>query len=449
MAQNPSSAIYTPEPIPYSVSPLSRLPVELSLLTFRFCDPDIRKRLRLTHVCRQWRSIAINSASLWTFLRIEVNFRPHSKRSDSVIALLDIQLGRADGLLLDVELIWNPNTGVDPRLLDLIRQKGPFSLWRTLKVGFQGVQPDKTFSLGSCDVFSNLESLVILPSAFNSILETIDRTSTKLRFLELQDSQMTQTVVGAPYQCMMQRIVRLKTFSTDVMSIPRNILELEAGVRNTHCFPHITKYTLILCVFKNSQSFALENLTHLVATMGIMLSSHVEVYFPALQHLTCGALITRRSTKIDAPVLETFRLLPVNGNGEVVRVMTTALQFDRYVFSPTKSITLDAYLPHNTAVTFLEQSPRVEQVSLSFEDAITGEKMLERMEGADNRENGVLEGRLCEKMVELRINLGYALCDLESWKGRASRFVESRRASGSELQVYASWKGEGTYVLLA
>jgi hypothetical protein len=47
------------------------------------------------------------------------------------------------------------------------------------------------------------------------------------------------------------------------------------------------------------------------------------------------------------------------------------------------------------------------------------------------------------------MNLGYGIRDLEAWKRRAALFVESRRSRGSELQVYASWKGEGMYVRLA
>jgi hypothetical protein len=129
--------------------------------------------------------------------------------------------------------------------------------------------------------------------------------------------------------------------------------------------------------------------------------------------------------------------------------MTTHLNLGGYVLSPTKSITLDAYLAQHTILIFLRQSPRVERVSLSFEDAVSAKEMLQRMEGVTNLEDGALAGRLCETMVELRMNLGYGMYDLEAWKRQASLFVESRRARGSELRVYALWKGEGTYVLLA
>ena len=74
---------------------------------------------------------------------------------------------------------------------------------------------------------------------------------------------------------------------------------------------------------------------------------------------------------------------------------------------------------------------------------------MEGLTHVDDPEESAPAGRLCERMVELRMNLGYEICDLEDWKKRASLFVEGRRILGIELRVYASWKGEGTYVLLA
>jgi hypothetical protein len=252
MALNPPSVMHSPEPIYYSVSPLSRLPVELTLIIFRLCDPHIKARLGLTHICWQWRSIAINYPSLWTFIQIDIGFRPPSKRPATVIALLDIQLGRANGLPLDVEWIWNVTAGFDPRLLDLIRRKGPFSRWRTLKISAMNVvlEPDDVFALGSSDVFSNLESFIHFPSSQSKIVKTVERTTTsKLQFLELQNYQATQIKMEANYKGMLQRISCLKIASMHITSIPANIVELEAGFRTAHCFPHIKKYSLAICEF--------------------------------------------------------------------------------------------------------------------------------------------------------------------------------------------------------
>jgi hypothetical protein len=453
MALNPSSPICSPEPISYSVSPLFKLPVELTLLIFGLCLPGIRARLDLTHICREWRSIAINSPFLWTFIQMDIDFAPYSKRSDNLISLLDIQLGRTNGLPLDVEWLSNTSLGFDPRLLDLIRQKGPFSRWRTLKVRFMAVE---AFAPDSCDVFSNLESLIILPSIFNRILQTIEWTTTsKLQFLELQD-QGTQVKWEADYMGMVgrltQRITRLKISSGDTLPIARNIRKVLASAQATHYIPYLKEYTLSLCHFGYSSQRNLESLTRLTVTLGLEMHRDAKVYLPALRHLALGALITGSHSKIDAPVLQTLHLLPViPGNAHVQR-MITGLHLGDYILSPTKSITLDVCLSQYTAGIFLEHSPRVEQVSLSFEDAVSADKMLERMEGVihvDETEEIVLIGRLCENMGELRINLGYEICDLEAWKKRASRFVEGRRTLGSEPRVYASWKGEGTYVRLA
>jgi hypothetical protein len=456
MALKPSSLNRAPNPIPYSASLLSKLPVELTLLIFLLCHPGLRARLDLTNVCRQWRSIAINSPSLWTFIHISIDFPSRSKRADHMIALLDLQLSRVGGFPLDVEWISNTTTAFDPRLLELIRQKGPFSQWRTLKVRSLDteLEPDDAFTLDSRDVFSNLESLIILPSfCVNKILKTIDRTTTsKLQFLELQSSRTTQAEVEANYRGMMQRIRCLKIPSMDITSIPSNILEVETTLRTTHHFPHIQKYTLMFCVFKSDQLYDLGSLTHLRVTLEITLQDDVTVYLPALRHLACGILITGRRTKIDAPLLESLHLLSVKPRHGTVQDMIDSLNLDGYVLSPTKSITIDAYLPQHTIVAFLEQSPRVARVSLSYKDAASAGRMLERMEGATHAEESegiTLGGRLCEKMVELRIKLGVDAYDLEFWKRRAARLVRIRRTFGSDLRVYASWNGEEPYVCLA
>jgi hypothetical protein len=282
----------------------------------------------------------------------------------------------------------------------------------------------------------------------------------------------------ANYQGIMWRISHLKIFSMNITSAPANIRALEASFESTHYFPYIRIYALILCEFKHNQLCDLRNLTHLTVTLGIILYDDVEVYLPALRHLACGALITGYCTRIDAPVLETLHLLPFNHNDRDVRHMIDTLNLDDSVLSPTKAITVDANLPQHTIVTFLEHSPHVERVSLSFADPYEAKKMLERMEGvthlelaslsladADeaeimpermegatrvgNPEDCVLAGWLCERMVVLVINLVYETRDVEAWKRRASRLVESRRTFGFHLHVYAAWRGDGAYVLLA
>jgi hypothetical protein len=370
-----------------------------------------------------------------------------------MLAMLDTQLGRADGLPLDVEWM-SIKTGFDRRLLQLIRQKGPFSQWRTLKVISleMGLDRDRAFTLDSYDVFSNLESLTIRIFISNKILEIIDRTTTsKLQFLEVQCDRTTQEVLDTNYRRMMQHIRCLNIYSIKVTSTPSNVLEVQAIVRTTHYFPHIKKYSLIRCEFTCGQPYDLKNLTCFTVTHMIILNNDVKVHLPVLRRLEFGALIARDRTKIDAPVLETLRLLSIKGHNRKFQDKITRLNLDSYVLSPTKSIIIGVYPPH-TAILFLEQSPRVTQVSLSFEDAVSAERMLERMEGgnhADDPEDSARAGRLCEDMEELRINLGYEICDLEAWKRRASQLVERRRTLGLELRMYASWRGEGTYVLLA
>jgi len=160
--------------------PILRLPVELTLTTFRYCSSDIKARLGLSHTCRHWMAIVLRTSGLWTDIRIRINHPAESRQFGNLISLLEIQLERAAGMPLDV--VWKSDqiSAFDPRLMNLLRRKGPFSQWRTLQMRFQfpAFNPDDVVLFHSGDAFSNLESIVIFSSVRSSIVEVLNRTTT-------------------------------------------------------------------------------------------------------------------------------------------------------------------------------------------------------------------------------------------------------------------------------
>jgi hypothetical protein len=105
------------------------LPTELLLHIFHYDDPAGVKRLRLAHVCRRWRIIAIDNASLWTSVEIKQVPDASSECFRKFVSLLELQLERTHVSPLDV--VWHIS-GLLERIavvLDLILRKGHFCRW--------------------------------------------------------------------------------------------------------------------------------------------------------------------------------------------------------------------------------------------------------------------------------------------------------------------------------
>jgi len=108
-------------------------------------------------------------------------------------------------------------------------------------------------------------------------------------------------------------------------------------------------------------------------------------------------------------------------------------------------------LSDDTLGRLLELSSRVSKVVVSFYDEGCGIRVLEKISVVD-MEGTKREGEavwLCGQLTGLRLNFWWDIGDVDSWRDRAARVVENRVIFGSALRIYASWKGEGTYVLLA
>ncbi|KAK7051569.1 hypothetical protein VNI00_004548 [Paramarasmius palmivorus] len=97
--------------------PMSRLPVEIMTSIFRFCvshgrsEPRGTRWLAFTHVCRSWRSIALNHAPLWTCIDF------------SNMALARMMLERSKNAALDVAIRRLPYGSERQNALDVIQNQ--------------------------------------------------------------------------------------------------------------------------------------------------------------------------------------------------------------------------------------------------------------------------------------------------------------------------------------
>jgi hypothetical protein len=239
-------------PLPIPAPSILRLPFELTSLIFKHCDSGIKHRLRLSHTCRHWASIMSTSGGLWTNVQIIVNSAAESREFDRLMALLDIQLDRVAGKPLDV--VWKSNQAAafDPRLIGLLRRKGPFSQWRKLTMRFRAVHVDDEHIFHPGDAFSNLESLIIFPSIRTSIIRVLNHTTTsKLRDLDHYPARLPTEVRLSDCANMIGRIDCLQMRVSVTGSLPSNITQLQPCFNlRTHFLSsgRITSRRVYLCV---------------------------------------------------------------------------------------------------------------------------------------------------------------------------------------------------------
>jgi hypothetical protein len=141
--------------------------------------------------------------SLWTRVDIAIDRSSCTEVFDAFICRLGMQLDRTAQLPLEV--FWR-REGSDRRnrvIEDLVRSKGYFSRWKSLRARFEYDPQDEEPVLFPTDVFTNLEYLeIIAPSRRHSIhpyehpiIPFIDRTATsKFRTLNLGPSHTPSSV---------------------------------------------------------------------------------------------------------------------------------------------------------------------------------------------------------------------------------------------------------------
>jgi hypothetical protein len=161
--------------------------------------------------------------------------------------------------------------------------------------------------------------------------------------------------------------------------------------------------------------------------------------------------------KIKAPALEILYFMNNYNHGQGVKIYLAHLpNIDRsllepgYLLSPNSSIVVDSYLPSVTLVDLLAKSPKVTHATLRFDDWERARVVLESLVGLGTDSRSVEDGNLCPRLSELRLDFGWEISDLPASKEWLLNRLKAGKESDSAvpLSIYASWKGEGTYVLL-
>jgi F-box-like len=448
-----------------NVPPITRLPFELLLSIFRNCDADIKSRLRLTHTSRSWMSITSQTASLWTLVHIVFHYPAADERFDRFLLLLEMQLDRAAGMPLEVIWASVESSAFDPRLIGLLRRKGPFSQWRTLQLAVSAFPSEDETVFSPEDAFNNLESVSIIFSFLNCVITTLNHTTTsRLQALEHQGSTWLGGVALENCMGMIRRISRLKTDSTDILSLSINVTHLEARNQSYHEFPHLETYQLRSCAFRNDRGIDLRRLTTLDVAETLYIHRDCEVSLPSLRRLRCGTIFLMDHAKIMAPTLASLHICgrqdenlyicgrqgDVDGNNDWTAVMSDAIWNAGYLLSPSTVLSVDMQLSDDSIGKLLELSSRVSKVEMRFSDESCAIRVLEKISvdrGDAQKEEEAMW--LCEQLTELRLNFLWAIGDVCWWRDRAAQALDNRPRFGTILRIYASWQGEGTYVLLA
>jgi hypothetical protein len=369
-----------------------------------------------------------------------------------------MQIDRTANLLLDVK--WSAWAGDKYYVatLHLIREKAPFSRWRSLHVQILGRAHDEAL-WSTAGSFTNLESLLVWAGKENAVNSSIDRTITShLKVLEITFPYVNPEKIMTWFA---ESLTHISTLRLRILHpipngpfLPANVVNLELDQGERHPFPHIQTYKLRECIFREHNGFYLRSMTTMIVNRHLQINPHVQVSLPALQKLTLGTLEMDTSSIFEAPALDTLHFAEIGAEtSETLLIFTEASLLEQgYLLSPKISITADSYLPSTSLITILARSPEVTHAILRFDDWDAAHAVLARLLRfkTETHLNSPESETLCPRMSELRLDFGWELSEPSESRQWLLDALKSRRADAfmAPLSLYVSWKGEGTYVLL-
>lgn len=444
-----------------SEAPVLYLPVELTLEIFNLCDSDVKERLTLAAICRDWRSIALQTGSLWTEVCIQMDILDLDTMFKRKMALLKMQFDRAAGHLLRVT--WNSTGEFMQRrreLINLIREKGPFSQWRTLILRWHAIDDDLyEGAIQPNDVFTNLESVHVYGESCDILIHAIVNTATSklykidLRIARIPTGTAFELFSGALGRISTLMLGRYGTTQRNTPQIPSNIQYLHVVEAHSHFYPHVVTLNMKRCTFHHKSRLDLGSLTSLTVTSQLTFKSGCIVILPVLQHLTCF-FIDFSGTIFQAPVLETLWIQPyLDQPDEVlktgIRNLELSLIHPDFHLSPKVSIKVGLSLSESSLTALLEKCPNVKSILLTFDEEKWAFSMVDRLfpklVQEDEQTITGASGELCPQLSELNLDFMWGISDVEGWIDRSISAVNSRRRGEMTPLIYASWKGEGTY----
>jgi hypothetical protein len=368
-----------------------------------------------------------------------------------------MQLDRSGDLLLDVTWFAEIGDNFFVATLQLIRQKAPFSRWRSLTVFLSG-ESSSNSSWSSVDAFTNLESITVgrLPSYVMS--GVIDRTTTSsLKALNVIWPSAPTAEILTSFAKSLTHISSLNLhrlqFTEHMPFLPTNVVNLQLHSEREHRFPHVQTYTVRECIFEGIDTIDLRRMTTLIVSKILTVHADCHVLLPALRELKLATLIMHPGAQIEAPALDTVYLMKTEGvPGEVVRCPDTnrSLMERGYLLSPNTAIIADSHLLSSTLIGVLDLSPKITHATLRFDSWRDAQTVLGRLLRFKTETGSQVDDFLCPWLAELYLDFGWKFTEPSPEKEWILEKLKSRREAGLTplLSVYAGWEGEGTYVLL-
>jgi hypothetical protein len=372
-----------------------------------------------------------------------------------------MQLGRTANLPLDVE--WHAYVGDEffVAALQVIREKAPFSRWRTLQMNISGGSRDDA-PWSTADAFTNLESLIVCNGSDNAIFDVIDRTTTsRLKILDVIWYSASPTEIVTSFAKSLNHISTLRLQAHQVTQhmplLPANVVHLQLASGQEHRFPHICTYKIRECSFASMDSIDLRRMTVLTVSRALTVSLNGYVFLPALRELSLGTIILRGGARIEAPALDILFFMTSNGvlaEWELWPV-NWPLPWDEnrspllpgYLLSPNTSIIADSHLRSTTMIYLLAKSPKVTHATLRFDTWDDAKVVLARLFGFKVKPDlpPAVDKNLCPRLTELRLDF---TCHLPSkskeWLIDA---VKTQREAGF-LATLSVYEREEAYLLL-
>lgn len=452
---DPYSPSVAKDGISHPTCSVKRLPFELLLLIFKCSDRELKPRIRLGLVCRQWRAIVIFTSSLWT--KVEVNYVYPSSSGpemfDKYLARIRLQHDRAANELLDVHWAITGYGDHDARMLQLLNEKDSFRRWRTVELCFDEERtPWYQESNYPNLTFPNLESLEVISRCLHPVMGVIDRTTTsKLQSIRMDAKDLSPYAVDRYCQNMVNHVSHYSVRVYIYTAMPPNVTSVvAAGAKIAHS-NNVKAYRLLDCSF---QTVTLLHLTKLTVINMINVENSCAVSLPALRDLDCMIVTLRGSATFDTPILEKLRLSygrdmaakMVIGGMRLYRDATDQDRMSRdclYIPLTRGELIIDTDWEIKKLIKFLEWSPYAQRISLSMRDENDVRELLSYfLERQYPREGSGI--------TELKIRGPYESHDLKSMTGLAKKVVARQKEElGVTMVVYGYvWDKDRSYAPL-
>jgi F-box-like len=447
-------------------SPIGKVPVEILIHIFCQCERGVETALTLSHTCRHWRAVALNVGSLWTKVNIHVHPDSSTEQFNAFISFFGMQLDRTAQLPLEVFWEREESDRRNNVIEDLIRRKGHFSRWRSLRARFEYHAEDAEPVFHPTDIFKNLEYLELLSSPSQNypmvsyehpILHSIDRSVTsKFHTLNLRSSELQPEVFGRLYGNMIgqARKLVLNPRASVTEPLPAGITTLEVDTGHRHPIPHIQTYRLRVCFFTSKYPIDLQRLTSLTVDDVLILLSHTVLLLPSLQGITFCAIAMEERAEFKCPSLQSMHIPTTNhlalGEHHLSR-LRESISHPGFFLSPKRSLTIEQFIPSDIVIKLVELAPDVEYLSFSFDDKECALSVLEAVGRSVEvpRSSHAQGSGGHSRLVELRAGFLWDGCDMDIWVAQVTDIIEKcHSGEGPTLMHVSKCKDDSHAIVL-